>query len=349
MSDRGRTYEFDFLRATEMAALNAHGWMGKGQKELADAAACDAIRGMFDLMDIRGEVVIGEGIKDEAPGLFTGEKVGSWLESGPEFHIALDPVDGTTNLAKGMPNSIACIAAAMPSESGQEALMDIPAFYMNKIAYPAIVRDAWVKDPSLPISPEAPIKDFLSTSAKLIGKRVKDLVVMCLDRPRNEHMIETIRSCDAKLRLFKDGDIAAALAPALPGSDVDLFMGIGGAPEAVLAAAGMRCLNGGMQAKIWTNPEERAELKAAGWTDERIDKVYRSKDMASGMNIVFAVTGISENPLTDGVTFTGDYARTHSLLMRSNTKTIRHISTEHNLAVKTMNLRSSNGEVRVRD
>jgi len=349
MSDRGRTYEFDFLRATEMAALNSHSWMGKGEKEMADAAACDAIRGMFDLMDIKGEVVIGEGIKDEAPGLFTGEKVGTWADGSPDFHIALDPVDGTTNLAKGMPNSIACIAAAMPCESGQEALMDIPAFYMNKIAYPAVVRDAWIKDPSLPISPDAPIDEFLKASAKLIGKPVKDLVIMCLDRPRNEYIVEAIRSCDAKLRLFKDGDIAAALAPALPGTNVDLFMGIGGAPEAVLAAAGMRCLNGGMQAKIWTNDEERKELHEAGWTDERIDKVYRSKDMAAGKNIVFAVTGISDNPLCEGVNFDGSYARTHSVLMRSNTKTIRHISTEHNLAVKTMNLRSAEGEVRLRD
>ncbi len=149
LRDFERQIEFDFLRATEIAALNTLQWLGKGQKEKADEAACDAIRGMFDLMDICGEVVIGEGIKDEAPGLFNGEKVGTWKDGSPHFEIALDPVDGTTNVGKGMPNSLSCIAAAAPVEGDQPCLQDIPAFYMKKLAYPLEVRRAWLEDRQL--------------------------------------------------------------------------------------------------------------------------------------------------------------------------------------------------------
>src|SRR4051812_32600259 len=155
--DIQRSIEFDFLRATELAALNCMQWIGKGDKEAADAAACDAIRGMFDRMDMRGEVVIGEGIKDNAPGIFKGERVGTWRDGTPRFDIALDPVDGTTNIGKGMPNSISCIAAAMPESGAGPALQDFPAFYLKKLAYPSSVRKAWIADRSLPISVDAPL------------------------------------------------------------------------------------------------------------------------------------------------------------------------------------------------
>src|SRR5688572_2384305 len=148
--DIQRVVEFDFLRATEIAALNCMQWIGKGNKEAADAAACDAIRGMFDLTDIRGELVIGEGIKDKAPGIFKGERLGMWRDDAPRFDIALDPVDGTTNAARGMPNSISCIAAAIPEGNGEPGLQDIPAFYLKKLAYPPKVRQAWIEDPQLP-------------------------------------------------------------------------------------------------------------------------------------------------------------------------------------------------------
>ena len=191
--DIERLIEMDFLRATELAALNTLQWLGKGEKEKADEAACDAIRGMFDLMDISGEVVIGEGIKDEAPGLFKGEKVGTWREGSPKFEIALDPVDGTTNVSKGMPNSISCIAASAPSEDGRPCLQDIPAFYMKKLAYPLEVRRAWMKDPSLPIDIDAPIEEVIDITAKILGKDVRDVVVCVLDRPRNQDLIDAIR------------------------------------------------------------------------------------------------------------------------------------------------------------
>jgi fructose-1,6-bisphosphatase II len=153
--DIQRVVEFDFLRATEFAALNCMQWIGKGNKEAADAAACDAIRGMLDLTDIRGEVVIGDGIKDEAPGIFKSERLGMWRDGAPQFDIALDPVDGTTNTAKGMPNSIRCIAAAFPEGNGDPGLQDIPAFYLKKLAYPPKVRQAWIDDPGLPIDVNA--------------------------------------------------------------------------------------------------------------------------------------------------------------------------------------------------
>ena len=201
-NDPERTIEFEFLRATEGAALAAHSWLGKGEKELGDAAACDAIRGMFDLMDMKGEITIGEGIKDEAPGLFLGEKVGNWNDDAPRFDVALDPVDGTTNLSKGMPNSIACIAAAIPDESGEAALEDIPAFYMDKLAYPEEVRLAWMDDPSLPLSLDAPLEDVIKCCAEILGKEVGNMTVMVLDRPRNKKHIDAVRAAGAKLRMI---------------------------------------------------------------------------------------------------------------------------------------------------
>ena len=344
--DATRLDAFDFLRATEMAALHSMQWIGKGNKEAADEAACDAIRGAFDLMDICGEIVIGEGIKDEAPGLFKGEKVGTWKDGSPPFHIALDPIDGTTNISKGMPNSISCIAAAIPQD-GEPALQDIPAFYMKKLAYPSDVRKAWIADRSLPINVDAPLGDTIRTTAKILGKNVRDVVVMILDRPRNLPFIDEVRNAGASLRMIADGDIAAALAPALATSPVDLYAGIGGAPEGVLAAAGLVCLGGGMQAKIWPRDEaERESLIAAGWGD-RLDVVYRSKDLARGANILFAATGISDSPLLKGVRVRGSTAITHSVLMRVKTGTVRYVTAEHNLEQKTIRLRSTAGEVEI--
>jgi fructose-1,6-bisphosphatase II len=262
--DFERQVEFDFLRATESAALNTLQWLGKGQKEKADEAACDAIRGTLDLVNICGEVVIGEGIKDNAPGLFKGEKIGSWKDGSPRFEIALDPVDGTTSVSKGMPNSLSCIVAAQ-SQDGEPCLLDIPAFYMKKLAYPLAVRRAWIQDPSLPIHIDAPIEDVIDVTARILGKQVRDVVVCVTDRPRNQDIIEAVRRKGATLRMIMDGDISAAMAPAMHTSTIDLYAGIGGAPETILSAAGLRCLGGGMRAKIWPRDEaEKQSLIAAG-------------------------------------------------------------------------------------
>ena len=247
--DIERVIELDFVRATEAAALNSLRWLGRGDKEAADAAACDAIRGMFDLMNICGEVVIGEGIKDNAPGIFKGEQLGTWYPGSPEFHIAIDPIDGTTNISKGAPNSISCIAAASPEEDVKVALRDIPSFYMSKLAYgPRVIEYMKKRGDSLHL--DMPIAEMLAIVAHAVNKRVQDVAVMMLDRPRHKEIVEQIRAAGASLRMIGDGDIAAAIAPSLPEADVDLYMGIGGAPEAVLAAAAIKCLGGDMQCRM---------------------------------------------------------------------------------------------------
>lgn len=343
-NDYERTVGLDIIRATEGAALNCFTWVGRGEKELADAAASDAIRGTFDRMNICGEVIIGEGIKDNAPGLFKGEKVGTWLEGSPRFHFALDPIDGTTNLSKGLPNAISCIAASLCGPVGEEAgLLDIPAFYLDKLSYGQTIRDAFVADPSLPLSLDSPPEETIKLAARLLSKDVKDLVVTAMDRPRNARFIEAVRSLGANLRMVSDGDITAALAPALPGSGIDLYMGIGGAPEGVLSAVGMRCLGGGLQARIWPrDEEERAELIKDGWGD-RLDTIFLSKDLARGEDLLFIMTGILESPFIGGMAINGRVATTHSVLMRVRNHTVRFITTQHDLDFKEIPLRSKGG------
>src|SRR4030088_157404 len=225
--DIERIVHFDLGRAPGASALIWRRWPGRGDKEKADAAACDAMRGMFDLMNICGEVVIGEGIKDDAPGIFKGEQLGTWLPGTPQFDIAIDPIDGTTNISKGAPNSISCIAAASPEEGVKVALRDVPSFYMTKLSYgPRVIQYMQRRGDNLKL--EAPISETLAIVARALEKRVQDVVVMMLDRPRHKEMVEQIRGAGASVRMIGDGDIAAAMAPALPDSDIDLYMGIGG-------------------------------------------------------------------------------------------------------------------------
>jgi fructose-1,6-bisphosphatase II len=345
--DIERIIEFDFVRATEAAALNSLRWLGRGDKEQADAAACDAMRGMFDLMNICGEVVIGEGIKDDAPGIFKGEQLGTWLPGSPPFDIAIDPIDGTTNISKGAPNSISCIAAASPEEGVKVALRDIPSFYMSKLAYgPRVIQYMNKRGDSLHV--DMPIAEILGIVARAVDKRVQDVAVMMLDRPRHKEIVEQIRACGASLRMIGDGDIAAAMAPSLPDSEVDVYMGIGGSPEAVLAAAGIKCLGGELQCKMWPRDDkERKALIDDGW-EKDLDRIYTADDLANGQNIVFCATGISDSALLHGVKTKGAaVAVTHSILMRAKSKTVRFIRAQHNLHDKTIRLRSDNREHRI--
>jgi fructose-1,6-bisphosphatase II len=345
--DIERIIEFDFVRATEAAALNSLPWLGRGEKEKADAAACDAIRGMFDLMNICGEVVIGEGIKDDAPGIFKGEQLGTWLPGSPQFDIALDPIDGTTNISKGLPNSITCIAAASPEKGIKVALRDIPSFYMMKFSYgPRVVQHMEIKGIDT-IKIRSPIEETLHTVAKALNKRVQELVVVMLDRPRHMEMVAEIRRVGASLRMISDGDIAAAMAPSLPESGVDLYLGIGGSPEAVLAAAGIKCLGGDMQCVMWPKDEaERKHLIDEGCEDD-LGRVFYADDLANGKNIIFCATGISDSALLRGVKAQGVTAITHSILMRAKSKTVRFIRASHDLRNKTIRLRSDNREHRI--
>jgi fructose-1,6-bisphosphatase II len=345
--DIERIIELDFVRATEAAALNSLPWMGRGDKEAADAAACDAIRGMFDLMNICGEVVIGEGIKDDAPGIFKGEQLGMWLPGAPQFDIALDPIDGTTNISKGMPNSITCIAAASPEPGVKVALRDIPSFYMMKLAYgPEVIRSMQKIGIDM-LKLESPIEETLITVARALNKRVQDVVVMMLDRPRHKEIVAEIRRVGASLRMIGDGDIAAAMAPSYPESGIDLYVGIGGAPEAVLAAAGIKCLGGDIQCKMWPRDDkERDQLIADGYGED-LDRIFFADDLAIGQNIIFCATGISDSALLRGVKSQGWNAITHSVLMRAKSKTVRFIQAWHNLQNKTIRLRSDNREHRI--
>jgi fructose-1,6-bisphosphatase II len=342
--DIERIIEFDFVRATEAAALNSLRWLGRGEKEKADAAACDAMRGMFDLMNICGEVVIGEGIKDDAPGIFKGEQLGTWLPGSPQFDIAIDPIDGTTNISKGAPNSISCIAAASPESGVKVALRDIPSFYMSKLAYgPGVIQYMLKRGDTLSV--ETPIAEMLAIVARALEKRVQDVVVMMLDRPRHKEIVAEIRTVGASLRMIGDGDIAAAMAPSLPDSDVDLYMGIGGSPEAVLAAAGVKCLGGDMQCKMWPRDQKEREALVEAGHEKDIDRVFSADDLANGKNIIFCATGISDSALLRGVKTKGAaMAVTHSILMRAKSKTVRFVRTLHNLHTKTIRLRSDQRE-----
>jgi fructose-1,6-bisphosphatase II len=341
--DIERIIEFDFVRATEAAALNSLRWLGRGEKEKADDAACDAMRGMFDLMNICGEVVIGEGIKDNAPGIFKGEQLGTWIPGSPQFDIAIDPIDGTTNISKGAPNSISCIAAASPEDGVKVALRDIPSFYMNKLSYGPDVIEHLEKSGSK-IALQDPIDKTLGLVADALEKRVQDVVVMMLDRPRHKEIVQQIRAAGASLRMISDGDIAAAMAPAIAESNVDLYMGIGGAPEAVLAAAGIKCLGGDLQCKMWPRDDKERKLLIEGGNEKDLDRVFMADDLANGKNIVFCATGISDSALLRGVRSLGTKAVTHSILMRAKSKTVRFIRATHDLQNKTIRLRSDNRE-----
>ena len=342
--DIERIIELDFLRATEAAALNTLPWIGRGEKELADAAACDAIRGMFDLVNVCGEVVIGEGNKDKAPGIFKGEHLGTWKPGSHKFDLAVDPIDGTTNVSKGLPNSICCVAAASPEEGVEVSLKDVPTFYMMKLAYGLRVVRYMQRTGIETISIRQPVEEILPIVAKALRKRIRDVAVVVLDRPRHAKLIQAIRSTGAMVRMISDGDIAGAIAPSMAESGVDLYVGIGGAPEAVLAAAAIRCLGGDLQSMMWPRDDtEYQQLVELGFKED-LNRVFYAADLARGQNIIFCATGISDSPLLRGVRVRGHTAVTHSILMRARSRTVRMIEAYHDLACKTIHLRSTKRE-----
>jgi fructose-1,6-bisphosphatase II len=337
--DPERTVEFEFVRATENAALNVLPWLGRGEKEKADAAACDAINGVFDLLDISGEVVIGEGAKDNAPGLFLGDRLGTWRPGSPRFDIAVDPIDGTTNLANGLPNSISVLAASQRSSDDARVMRSIPTFYSMKVAYGPDAVKAFVSGLK-PIRIEDPLKTILLRIAEALKKRVQELVVVMLNRPRHAEYIAEVRRIGAALRLIGDGDITAAVAPSLPDSGVDLYYGVGGSPEGILTAAALKALGGGMFLRAWPRDEEELKRLRAEGNDAELTRVLGVEDLVRGDSAIFCATGISDSPLLPGVKLTGSKATTHSILMRARSRTIRYIQAVHDLRYKTIHLRS---------
>jgi fructose-1,6-bisphosphatase II len=342
-TDPERHVEFEFVRATENAALNVLPWLGRGFKEKADEAACDAIKGVFDLVDICGEVAIGEGIKDAAPGLFVGDRLGTWRDGSPHFDIAVDPIDGTTNLANGLPNSISVMAASRRQSDGSPAMLSIPSFYSMKLAYgPDVVAAVAAGLPAFTL--DDPLETVCRRVAEGLHKRVQELVVVMLNRPRHAAFIAEVRRIGAALRLIGDGDITAAVAPSLPDSGVDLYYGIGGSPEGVLTAAALKALGGGMFLRMWPrDDEERARLRATV-TVEQLQSIFRVDDLVHGESAMFCATGISDSSLLPGVKLTGKKAVTHSILMRALSRTVRYIRAVHDLEHKTILLRSTHDD-----
>ncbi|MGH2586705.1 MAG: class II fructose-bisphosphatase [Dehalococcoidia bacterium] len=311
-----RNLALELVRVTEAAAMSAARWMGRGDKIAADQAAVDAMRTAMQTVDMDGIVVIGEGEKDEAPMLYIGEEIGNG--SPPQVDIAVDPVEGTTLLSHGLPNAIA-VLAVVPRGS-----MNCPreVVYMNKLAVGREAADA--------IDITAPPRTNLKWIAKAKGCEIADLTVVILDRPRHEDLIAECRTAGARIKLITAGDVNAALETALEDSGVDVLMGVGGAPEAVLSAAALKTLGGEIQCTLW--PRNDAERQAALDAGHDLDKVYHIKDLVGEGDVLFAATGITDGDLLKGVHFFGGGATTESLVMRSYSGTVRWISARHDLS-----------------
>ncbi len=345
--DPERAIDLDLVRCTENAALAARKWLGKGDKNSADLAATDAMRGMFELVDCKGLVRIGEGRKDKAPGIFMDDKLGSWCEGSIPAAIAVDPIDGTSLTAKGLPGAISVVAVTTCEKSDDDPRELFPAItchYMEKIAVaPQLAGDGDH------VSLDAPIEQNLEIVAARSNKRVQDLVAVVLDRPRHAQIIQALRSAGCGIRLISDGDVAAAIAPSLPNSGIDLYLGIGGSPEAVLAAAALKCLGGQQLCRMWPkNEQERAQLLTKdGYSETDLEKVWHVEEMAQGKHIIFAATGISDSPMLHGIRYDGPHCITESILMRARNHTVRRIKAYHDISRKTMRLASTGQEVRL--
>ena len=307
-----RELTMEFVRVTEAAAMASGRLMGRGDKIGADQAAVDAMRKAFDAISVSGTVVIGEGEMDEAPMLYIGEKVGA---GGPAVDIAVDPLEGTNLVAKGLPGSIAVMAVAPKG-----MLLHAPDMYMEKIAVGPRAKGC--------IDINAPIKDNLKKVAKAMERRVEDLVVVILDRERHQKIISDTRKAGARIKLISDGDVSPVISAGIEGSGVHMLIGIGGAPEGVIAAAAMKCLGGDMQAKLW--PENDEEVKRAakmGITD--VNKVLTMDDLVRGQEAFFTATAITEGEMLRGVQYFGTGARTHSISMRLSSGTVRFVDAIH--------------------
>ncbi len=314
-----RNLALEAVRVTEAAALAASRLMGRGDEREADQVAVDAMRRALNGLSIEGTVVIGEGERDEAPMLYIGEKVGAG--NGPKIDIALDPLEGTTITAKGLTNALAVVA--MAEEGG---FLNAPDVYMDKIAVGAGLPDGLVDIDNEPAK-------NLAALAKAKKCDVPDLVACILDRPRHEQLIRKVREAGARIMLISDGDISGVIATSQPESGVDIYLGQGGAPEGVLAAAALRCIGGQMQGRlVFRNDDERARAHKWGVTD--LNRKYAMEELAHG-EVMFAATGVTNGSLLRGVRRFSGGAETHSLVMRSKSGTVRYISARHNFLRKT--------------
>jgi fructose-1,6-bisphosphatase II len=308
-----RNLAMELVRVTEAAALGAGRWIGRGDKIAADKAAVDAMRLMIDSVSMHGTVVIGEGEKDEAPMLYNGEEVGDG--TGPGVDVAVDPIDGTRLTSVGQPNALAVLALA------ERGTMFFPgaAVYMEKVATGPEAVDV--------IDVTAPPEENVRLVAKAKGVRPEEITVTILDRPRHADLIAAVRGVGARVFLITDGDVAGAIAAALPRGQVDLLIGIGGTPEGVISAAALKCLGGGIQGRLAPrNDDERRQLLDAGFD---VEAVLTTNDLVSGTDVFFAATGITDGYLLRGVKYWPDGATTQSMVMRSRSGTVRYVEAEH--------------------
>jgi fructose-1,6-bisphosphatase II / sedoheptulose-1,7-bisphosphatase len=312
-----RNLALELVRVTEAAAIAAARWIGKGDKNSADGAAVEAMRRSFDTVGIDGTVVIGEGEMDEAPMLYIGEKVGA---GGPPMDIAVDPLEGTTLTAKGGPNALATIALA---ESGN--FLHAPDIYMDKIAVGGGLPDGVVQL-------DAPVTSNLRNLAQAKKCRVSDLVACILDRDRHKELIAKVREAGARIMLISDGDVAGVIATSMAESTVDIYLGSGGAPEGVLAAAALRCVGGQMQGRLmYESPDQIERVRAMGHADPK--RVFTCEEMARG-DVMFAATGVTSGAMLRGVRLFGQGAVTQSVVMRSRSGTVRYVEAHHNFSTK---------------
>src|SRR5437764_9046761 len=308
----------EFVRVVEEAAIASAHTMGQGDRKRADHVAVEAMRRTMDTVPMRGTIVIGEGERDEAPMLYIGEKVGAKSDDGiqfPEVDIAVDPLEGTNLCATGSPNAITVLAA---SEKG--GLLNAPDLYMEKLVVGPSCKGA--------VDLDAPVKDNLRAIAKRLDRDVEDLVVIVLDRPRHEKLIEEIRTAGARIRLIGDGDLSAGISVSVVGTGVHAVMGTGGAPEGVLTAAALRCLNGQILARLVVSKPEHAErLTKMGVKDTK--RIYDTEDLAPGKKMIFACTGVTDGNLLKGVRFFGEGVRTSSMILTLDERQVRFIDSVH--------------------
>ncbi|WP_433871417.1 class II fructose-bisphosphatase [Saccharopolyspora sp. CA-218241] len=311
-----RNLAMELVRVTEAAAMAAGRWVGRGDKNSGDGAAVDAMRRLIGSVSMRGVVVIGEGEKDEAPMLYNGEEVGNG--EGPEVDVAVDPIDGTTLLSKGMPNSLAVLAVA---ERG--TMFDPSAvFYMEKMAVGPEAAGS--------VDLDAPIAENIRRVARAKRIDVSDVTVCILDRPRHERIVTEVREAGARIQFISDGDVAGAIAAARPSSGVDMLLGIGGTPEGIITACAMKCLDGEIQTRLWPrDDEERARLREAGHDPAQ---VLTTGDLVRGDNVFFCATGITDGALLKGVHYRANRCSTQSIVMRSKSGTVRVVDGSHRLA-----------------
>lgn len=313
-----RNLGLDLVRVTETAAMGAARWLGRGNKEEVDQAAVEGMRLHLSTIDVDGQVIIGEGEKDRAPMLFNGERVGKGR--GMVVDVAVDPVDGTDLAASGLPNAIAVIALA---EGRGSMYAPGSLVYMDKIAVGPEAAGS--------IELDAPVAHNLTRVAKANGKEMNDLRVLILDRPRNQRYIEAVREAGARISLFRDGDVAGAIATAQEDHEADILLGIGGSPEAVLAASALKCVGGEIQCRLW--PRDESEERFAQEEGLDLDQVLTLDDLVASDNVFFAATGVTNGEFLKGVNFRGDdHAVTHSVIMRSKTGSIRYMDAVHDLA-----------------